>query len=436
PTTLVATTTSGSDGTWSSGSAAATPAPYNAVSGASYYATAQNGTCGLSNASATVAALTPTPSSRCGTITGPVTPNVTGINGALTGSFTSTTVNLYLDGTFIGTTATNSNSWGPIAVNTADKNTALYPNGMLTIGLMETGKSEIFCPLSATSIACSPMPLAPTITPQNSTTTQNGTVTYTIANATAGTFYALSDSTSGEALGTGSWAPSTGALSISTKQLSTTKTYTVLVKATSLSGVNMCTSLPGKATIVVSSILPANLLHFTGHLLDKGVVLVWDTEEASRLQYFEVERSADGTAFRSIARRGANNGVGKISYAYEDAAPETGRNFYRLKLVDDDGSYAYSKTLLFTLGEERTFAIAPNPFKDELSVSITLPLAQKVEIVISNVAGSVVKRSTLHAAAGPNSPKIRGLGQLPKGVYLLKVYTGTHVLQQKIMKID
>ncbi|HVG13245.1 MAG TPA: T9SS type A sorting domain-containing protein, partial [Flavisolibacter sp.] len=435
PATLVATTTALADGTWSTGNTGTTPAAYNAVSGTSYFATAQSSTCGISANSATLTALTPTPASRCGTITAPVGPTASGISGTLTGSFNSTTVNLYLDGTLIGTTATTTTAWGPIATNTVDKNTALYPNGLLTIGLTETGKSEMPCPLSATAITCSPLPLAPSITPANSTTTQNGTVTYTVANATAGTFYALSDSSSGESLGTGTWAPSTGSLSLSTKQLSTTKTYTVLMKATSLSGVDMCTSVPGKATIVVSSILPARVLDFRGRQQNNTMILEWKTEDATRLDYFELERSQDGTSFIAIAKKAAQNGR-SASYQHADGAPGKGRNFYRLKMVDDDGTFSYSKTLLYHVVEAGGLVVAPNPFETDISVGLKLPFSQPVRIILTGVTGSIFKDISVLGAAGSNSWNIGGLGQLAKGVYLLKLKTRNGIFQQKIMKIN
>ena len=83
-TTLVATTAVQANGTWSTGNAGTTPAIFNAVAGTSYYANAQNGTCGLSANSSNYTAIGATLASRCGTIIGPVSASAPSISGNVT----------------------------------------------------------------------------------------------------------------------------------------------------------------------------------------------------------------------------------------------------------------------------------------------------------------------------------------------------------------
>ncbi|MEO6539963.1 MAG: hypothetical protein ABIN74_03185, partial [Ferruginibacter sp.] len=187
--TLVATTTVQANGTWSTGNAGTTPALYNAVAGTTYYANAQNGSCGVSTNTANYLATPATSVARCGTITGPVTAAAANISGTLTGSFSTTTVNLYLDDVLIGSTVTSGTGWGPVTVNSTALNT-LYPNGVLRIGLQESSKQEVSCPASITRISCSPTPVAPVYSPGNTTINRNQTITYSISNALAGSFYA------------------------------------------------------------------------------------------------------------------------------------------------------------------------------------------------------------------------------------------------------
>jgi hypothetical protein len=435
PSTLVATTTALANGTWSTGNAGTTPGLYNAVSGSSYFATAQTGSCGVSSNSSTFSALTPTSTARCGTITGPVSPSTTSISGMLTGSFTSTDVTLYLDGTLIGTTTTNTAAWGPIAVNTADKNTALYSNGILTIGIKETGKSETLCAGSASAISCTPSAVTPVISPANATTGPNGTITYTISNAEAGTFYGLSDAATGESLGVGVWAPTSGSLSLTTKPLTTTKTYSVLVKATSLNGLNLCGSVPGTATIVVSSTLPVALIHFAGKKEGSSIYLQWEAEGATDLDHFIVERSTNGVNFVPVGREQAQPVQSRRSYSLKDVQPFAGINYYRLKMVDTDATYRYSRTLIFHNNNQLVPLLGPNPFTDKLSLYLSVEEAQVIKISLTDVAGAIIKEIRLSAAKGTNSFMINELQHLPQGLYIVNITTIEKSSQHKILKV-
>jgi hypothetical protein len=178
----VATVTVQSNGTW-------TTAPYNAQNGVNYFANAQNGSCGVSGNSSTVSAISATASTRCGSITGPISSSVSSISGGLTNAVANTNVILYLDGVSIGSASTNTTSWGPIPVNTNVNNT-LYSNGVLTIGVQELGKQEVLCSNSVT-ISCSPSPATFTVSPTSRSLAPNQTTTYTIDNAVAGNYYGI-----------------------------------------------------------------------------------------------------------------------------------------------------------------------------------------------------------------------------------------------------
>jgi hypothetical protein len=435
PATLVGTTTVLANGTWSTGNAGTTPGVYNAVSGSSYFATAQTGSCGVSGNSSTVSALTPTSTARCGTITGPVSPAAATVSGTLTGSFTSTIVNLYLDGAFIGTATSNTAAWGPIAVNTADKNTALYSNGILTIGIKETDKNEVFCAGSASAISCTPTAVTPVMSPANATTGPNGTITYTISNAEAGTFYGLSDAVTGESLGVGVWAPTSGSLSLTTKPLTTTKTYSVLVKATSLNGLNLCSSAPGTATIIVSGTLPVTLLSFGGKKEGSSVSLHWEAEGATDLDHFIVERSTNGVNFLPVGREQGQPVRHRTSYAHKDLQPLAGVNYYRLKMVDTDATYGYSRTLIFHNNNQLVQALGPNPFTDKLLLYLSVEEAQSIQISLTDIAGVTIKEIRFSALKGTNHFTINDWQSLPQGLYIISITTAEKISQHKILKV-
>ena len=437
--TLVATTLVQSNGSWSTGNAGTTPALYNAVTATTYYANAQNGSCGLSSNSAGFATLAPTAAGRCGTITGPIAAGEVSISGTLTGSFTTSTVNLYLDGQLIGSTVTSNTAWGPVPVNSTINNT-LYSNGVLSIGIQESGKQEVLCSASALSITCSPTPVAPVYSPAVTSILRNQTVTYTISNAAAGSFYAVADSATGQALGQGIWASANGGLSITTNPFTIAGTFKVVFRSTSLSGVTQCTAVSSTGIVNVSSVtLPLTLIQFKGKKLADHILLDWTTTNEINVNRFEIERSANGSAFDILGTvAAAGNSSTNKAYTFNDTKPFNSINYYRLKMIDNDGKYTYSNVIAFTGGPSNGIIISdvkPNPFTETINLSVVLKKAQPLTVQLVDMAGMVVSTKHVEAKEGNTDIVYSGLSQLPGGIYYIRIITVDAVLQQKILKV-
>ena len=436
---LVATTAVQANGSWSTGNAGTTPAVYNALAATTYYSNAQNGTCGISTNSASYAAVAATSSARCGSITGPVTASATNISGTVTGSLAATTINLYLDDELIGSATTSGTGWGPITVNSTPTNT-LYANGVLRIGVQESGKQEVSCPASTTNIACTPTPVIPLYSPTNSSIYVNETVTYSVTNAQSGSFYALADNTSGQSFGIGKWATANGALSITTSPFATAGTYQVFFKSSSLSGVTICSSVSAVGTVTVNNvILPVTLIQFKGRKKEETVLLDWVTSTEINVNRFEIERSKDGTAFNKIGTvAGTGNSSINQSYAFNDNSPRATVNYYRLKMIDNDGKFTYSSILVFLgnqTGNVVIQTIKPNPFKDAINIEMLLQQKQPLKIQIIDMAGRVVGTKDFIGLAGNNNIGYTGLSNLTEGIYFVKIITTDAVLQQRVLKI-
>ena len=438
--TLVATTTVQANGSWSTGNAGTLPAIYNAVAATSYYANAQNGACGVSGNSATYATLTATSSSRCGSITGPVTAGVTSISGTVTGSFSTSTIRLYLDGQLIGSNITSTTIWGPITVNSTAANT-LYPNGVLTIGIQESGKQEVLCPASAITIICSPTPVAPDFTPANTTINQYQSVTYTISNAVSGSFYAIADSASGQSLGQGKWAIANGVLSLTTSAFNIAGTFKVIIKSTSLSGVTQCSagSLTG-VVIVDPVILPLTLIEFKGTKQTDKISLKWITENEDQLNHFEIERSSNGYTFEKIGQLPAiGYSNSRNAYLFSDTHPFNLQNHYRLKMMDNDGKYTFSNIIVFSgsgLSIDMAFSAAPNPFSEVIHLNIILEKNQPLKIQLLDFAGRIVFTKDAQGLQGNNLIPCNGLEKLSRGIYFIRIITSGVSLQQKVLKVN
>lgn len=435
---LVATTLVQANGSWSTGNAGTTPSVYNALAATTYYANAQNGSCGISNNSAGFATLAPTAAGRCGSITGPVAPGAGSISGTLTGSFSTTTVNLYLDGQLIGSTVTATTAWGPITVNSSVNNT-IYSNGVLSIGIQESGKQEVFCAASALTIVCSPTPVAPVYSPAVTSILRNQTVTYTISNAVAGSFYGLADAASGQTMGQGKWATSNGNLSITTNPFTTAGTFNVVFRSTSLSGVTQCSSVSSTGIVNVSTIsLPLTLIRFSGKKQADRILLEWITANESNVNRYEIERSVNGAIFEKSGIVAAAGNSSNQAYSYTDIKPLDALNYYRLKMIDNDGKYTYSNVIVIMGNRSKEIIIShvkPNPFTETINLGIILQQAQSITVQLIDMAGRVVATKSVQAKEGNNNIVYNGLSKLSEGVYYIRIITTSALLQQKVLKV-
>lgn len=150
---------------------------------------------------------------------------------------------------------------------------------------------------------------------------------------------------------------------------------------------------------------PLTLINFSGSYKNGLTVLQWLTADEVAFSHFDVEKSTDAVAFRQAGRVAAKgNGL----YGYTTEQPES-TAYYRLKMVDIDGSYEYSR-IIAVLQESRGQILAayPNPAPDH--------------ILIESPAGGVLgiydatgrKHLESTVAPGKNTVNIRTLHQ---GVY-------------------
>lgn len=410
--TLVATTSVVAGGSWTTASI-----PFNAVAGTTYYATAQRSGCGESVPTGNVIAATTTPGTRCGTITAPVTPGATSVSGTLTGSAAGTTVRLYLDGELIGSTTTSNTAWTITGIAA----TTIYANAVLSIGVQQTGSREVICP-STFTVACNPAPTIPTFTPTSGSIQANQTFTFTINNAVAGTFYGIADQITGQSLATGVWATANGNLELTTNPITQAGTYNVLIKATSINGVDVCTVTPAPVNLTVSGTLPVSLTHLSGQWLDRNAHLNWQTEWEQNSSRFIIERSSNGTTYEAVGTvAAAGNSANRRVYSYTDAKAKTGSNYYRLRMEDVDGRHTYSNIVTLRKGATLEVRSAPNPFQAAITIAMRSDRLQQVEVQLIDFNGRILQRRTLQAQPGDNNFKINTAAPLATGTYLLQV---------------
>lgn len=168
--------------------------------------------------------------------------------------------------------------------------------------------------------------------------------------------------------------------------------------------------------------LPVSLLSFTGVLSGSKVDLAWQTTSEYSIDQFIVERSNDGISFSQLSSQPAqfNNGNGG-AYTTIDNYPYSGINYYRLKTLDKNGSFAYSSTIkIKTTDRQNTLTkLYPNPVSDVLNVQLQSNSRMQVSFVILDVAGKQVGVQQNVLSTGINDLQIN-CNNLAAGTYILR----------------
>ncbi|WP_198666760.1 M43 family zinc metalloprotease [Taibaiella helva] len=174
------------------------------------------------------------------------------------------------------------------------------------------------------------------------------------------------------------------------------------------------------AAIINEVVLPVRLKSFTAKTVQTQVHLQWEAGEEIAFSHYEVERSNDGSAFTTIGHTTAKGS--HTLYYFEDRFPLAATNYYRLKMVDRDGRYAYSpvRTALFP-SPASTFAIFPNP-ASERQITVIAPISGTYSYQVFNTLGQslVIRRNLNLQHNQPLLIDLRSAVQAP-GIYYLQL---------------
>jgi hypothetical protein len=185
--------------------------------------------------------------------------------------------------------------------------------------------------------------------------------------------------------------------------------------------------------VIASSLdaLPVTFTSFTALKDGNAVRLGWETSSEQNSAYFDVERSTDGVTFTSIGRvNAAGNSASLRRYSFTDNNPATGRNFYRLRQVDLDAQFAFSKTISVNMAPNAAVAIYPNPVLSNMMVEYPKVGKGAIYKVVS-VDGRVMQSGPLQENSSQQNINI---SNLQRGNYILVIQGEGQQYVQKIMK--
>ncbi|MGE6221825.1 lamin tail domain-containing protein [Nubsella zeaxanthinifaciens] len=209
--------------------------------------------------------------------------------------------------------------------------------------------------------------------------------------------------------------------------------YDVYVAAENIHG-RIQTS-PAKVDAATIGVLPVELLYFTATVLQDRVRLEWTTSKEVNNERFIVERSADAKFYSPIGSvvGGANSLERKI-YTIFDRQPVLGRQYYRLRQVDRDGT---EKLLADVIADFRItgkqVGIYPNPTLEAFYINLEDRASGPILLEIRDISGKLAHTEKLAPSSAGSVRLIRPSKKLATGQYFVLVKGNGFTEQMKLI---
>jgi hypothetical protein len=179
-------------------------------------------------------------------------------------------------------------------------------------------------------------------------------------------------------------------------------------------------NISGRVAGVITP-LPVELVSFKGQANADGVNLTWRTASEQGNKGFEVQVSTDGKTFKQVGFVESKVGTTSLmqNYSFRDARATSGTNYYRLKQIDFDGTFEYSKTIAVNLTLASSSAVYPTLVTSDITVRLART-DEQVTILVADMAGK-----QLATVQNPSDRQVvMPVQHLQSGVYFVTVVTG------------
>lgn len=184
--------------------------------------------------------------------------------------------------------------------------------------------------------------------------------------------------------------------------------------------------------------LPVTWLSFTASPDKDDVLLSWATAQEKNSNYFEIQRSTDNSNFIPIGQvTAAHNSNLPTNYSYTDTDPAGGINYYRLKEVDLDGHFIYSKVVSVSFNSTQTnmVAVYPNPAHASFQLQFKNMKAGRYDMDLVNPVGQIVLSRSIQVSNAVNyAENVALTNGLAEGTYIVRIVDQQqHVFISKVV---
>ena len=196
-------------------------------------------------------------------------------------------------------------------------------------------------------------------------------------------------------------------------------------------------------TDIILTPLPVELISFEGFQNEEVIELQWATATEINNSHFIVEKLGENNKFYEIGRvEGNGDSKSRINYQSFDTEPIVGANYYRLKQVDFDGDFTYSRVIEVRFAKDGKVVeipigmeLYPNPVNTgELTIKLQgFVNSEKTQVQIFDLMGREVFRSSMKVERQFSVEELFMIPALPTGIYIVKVADGKQSLAKRIV---
>ncbi|MCF2487340.1 S8 family serine peptidase [Dyadobacter sp. CY347] len=201
-----------------------------------------------------------------------------------------------------------------------------------------------------------------------------------------------------------------------------------------------------KGYLGIGTPFPVTIIDFsaksqTGAENKESVLLEWQTASEENFSHFVVEVATDKDglmreAFSNVGQvAGAgNSSIGPKRYSLTDHSPALSvTNYYRLKMVDMDGTFRYSTIRPVHFNRENQWKIYPNPARDHFAFEFEETKGETVDIHVYDLKGNTILKQKVTSRGQPQTEKIELSPKVfSSGNYLIKAASKT---REKVFKM-
>jgi len=182
----------------------------------------------------------------------------------------------------------------------------------------------------------------------------------------------------------------------------------------------------------VPIILDNAIVHFSGEKVGNSNQLHWTIDREDDVVDYVLMRSEDGIQSEELARQ---NPLGQTGYSIADTEPYL-RTYYRLKVVNQDGSYNYTNWVVLERQaiDANTVRVYPNPTNDAVAIDFWSDKESSINLKVIDVLGREIKNQSIETKVGQNHYRL-DMMDLPSAMYVLSIGEGAERIVRKITKL-
>jgi hypothetical protein len=185
------------------------------------------------------------------------------------------------------------------------------------------------------------------------------------------------------------------------------------------------------------AIVPVELTSFFATSQDGNIILNWTTATELNNSGFEIQRSNDGYNYLKVAFvAGYGTTTEPKSYKYVDNTPPAGKQYYRLRQLDFDGTFDYSKAIEVEVAAPSVFSLEqnyPNPFNPSTIISYSIPQNSFVTIKVYDVIGNEVAKLVNQTQPAGKYDIRFDANYLSNGIYFYSIKTDNFTSTKKMI---